>query len=168
MAEHNRMERLSIRHGADQVGGILAEPESQPDSGLHFFVLSKFEEKARRSQMSNRGGRRPGAGRPVGSKNQRTAEIARAAAESGITPIEVMLGAMRELWDVGTPEAKREAAEIAKDAAPYIHPRLASIDQTVSETRPFALLVEPCSNAEEWEARYGPQATLEDKSSGKV
>src|SRR5262249_503452 len=90
--------------------------------------------------MSNRGGRRPRAGRPVGSKNQRTAEIARAAAEEGITPIEVMLGAMRELWAVGTPEAKREAAEIAKDAAPYIHPRLASIDQTIKEDRPFAVL----------------------------
>jgi hypothetical protein len=46
--------------------------------------------------MSNRGGRRPGAGRPVGSKNQRKAEIARAAAEEGITPIEVMLGANRQ------------------------------------------------------------------------
>jgi hypothetical protein len=60
--------------------------------------------------MNNRGGRRPGAGRPIGSKNQRSAEIARAAAESGITPIEVMLGTMRELWAKGTPEAKREAA----------------------------------------------------------
>jgi hypothetical protein len=62
--------------------------------------------------MNNRGGKRRGAGRPVGSKNQRSAEIARAAAASGITPIEVMLGAMRELWEVGTPEAKREAAEM--------------------------------------------------------
>src|SRR4026207_522444 len=102
--------------------------------------------------MNNRGGRRPGAGRPVGSKNQRSAEIARAAAESGITPIEVMLGTMRELWAQGTPEAKRQAAEIAKDAAPYIHPRLASIDQT------FAVLLEECSNAEEWRARYAPKA----------
>src|SRR5262249_33323749 len=101
--------------------------------------------------MSNRGGRRPGAGRPVGSKNQRSADIARTAAASGITPIEVMLGTMRELWAQGTPEAKREAAEIAKDAAPYVHPRLASIDQTIKEDRPFALLVEPCSNAQEWE-----------------
>ena len=91
----------------------------------------------------------------------------RAAAESGITPREVMLGAMRELWEVGTPEAKREAAEIAKDAAPYIHPRLASIDQTVSEDRPFAVLLEPCSSAEEWEARFGPRVALEDKSSGE-
>src|SRR6516165_4428113 len=116
--------------------------------------------------MSNRGGRRQGSGRPVGSKNQRTVEIARAAAEAGITPIEVMLGAMRELWAVGTPEAKREAAEIAKDAAPYIHPRLASIDQAIREDRPFALLVEPCSSAQGWEATYAPRAALEDKPSG--
>ena len=116
--------------------------------------------------MNNRGGRRPGAGRPVSSKNQRSAEIARAAAESGITPIEVMLGTMRELWASGTPEAKREAAEIAKDAAPYIHPRLASIDQTVSEDRPFAVVPGQLS-IEEWQETYGPQATLEDKSSGE-
>ena len=116
--------------------------------------------------MSNRGGRRRGAGRPLGSKNKRSAEIARAAAESGITSIEVMRGTMRELWAQGTPEARREAAEIAKDAAPYIHPRLASIDQTIKEDRPFALLLEQCSNAEEWEAIYGPKA-LEAKSSGE-
>jgi hypothetical protein len=119
------------------------------------------------SNMSNRGGRRRGAGRPLGSKNRRTAEIARAAAESGITPIEVMLGTMRELWALGTPEAKREASEIAKDAAPYIHPRLASIDQTISEDRPFAVLFETCSNAQEWKATYGPQVALEDQSSGE-
>src|SRR6187200_3106656 len=117
--------------------------------------------------MSNRGGRRRGAGRPLGSKNRRTAEIARAATEAGITPIEVMLGTMRELWALGTPEAKREAAEIAKDAAPYIHPRLASIDQAITENRPFAVLLEQCSNAKEWEGRYGPQVALEDKSSGE-
>ena len=116
--------------------------------------------------MNNRGGRRRGAGRPLGSKNKRSAEIARAAAESGITPIEVMLGAMRELWALGTPEAKRQAADIAKDAAPYIHPRLASIDQTIKEDRPFAILLEECSNAEEWQARYAPKA-IEDQSSGE-
>ena len=76
-----------------------------------------------------------------------------------------MLGAMRDLWAIGTPEAKREAAEIAKDAAPYIHPRLASIDQTIKEDRPFAVV--PCQlSMEEWQVTYGPQAALEDKSSG--
>ena len=113
--------------------------------------------------MSNRGGKRPGAGRPQGSKNQRTAEIARAAADAGITPIEVMLGAMRELWEVGTPDAKREAAAIAKDAAPYIHPRLASIDQTINEAPRFVIRVPEPLAIEEWEAnvragKYGPEA----------
>jgi hypothetical protein len=56
-----------------------------------------------------------------------------------------------------TPEAKREAAEIAKDAAPYIHPRLASIDQTIKEDRPFALVPGQLS-MEEYQLTYGPQA----------
>jgi hypothetical protein len=111
--------------------------------------------------MGGRGGRRLGAGRPPGSKNQRTVEIARAAVEAGITPIEVMLSAMRELWDQGTPESKREAAAIAKDAAPYVHPRLASIDQTVKEAPQYvAWLPKPCTTAEEWEAQV--RADLEE------
>ena len=100
---------------------------------------------------AGRGGARSGAGRPVGSKNQRSAEVARKAVEAGMTPIEVMLTAMRDLWDEGTSEAKREAARIAKDAAPYVHPRLASIDQTVREATRFVIRApEPCS-AEEWQ-----------------
>jgi hypothetical protein len=62
----------------------------------------------------------------------------------------IMFGTMRELWVQGTQESKHQAAEIAKDAAPYIPPRLASIDQTIKEDRPFAVLLEQCSNAEEW------------------
>ena len=112
--------------------------------------------------MNNRGGKRLGAGRPQGSKNQRTVDLARAAAEAGITPIEVMLGTM-QFWELGTPEAKREAAAIAKDAAPYIHPRLASIAQTVTEIPAYIVLPEPCRTNEEWEAhvragKYGPSA----------
>ena len=108
-----------------------------------------------------RGGARPGAGRPPGSTNQRSAEIARQASEAGITPIEVMLSAMRQLWEEGTSTSIREAARIAKDAAPYVHPRLASIDQTVREATRFVIHApQPCS-VEEWEAnvlsgRYGP------------
>ena len=106
------------------------------------------------SDPMGRGGARPGAGRPAGSKNQRSADFARHAAEAGITPIEVMLNAMRELWDEGTSEAKREAAKIAKDAAPYVHPRLASIDQRVHERQQYIIYApEPCLTTEEWEAR---------------
>ena len=45
---------------------------------------------------SGRGGPRLGAGHPVGSKNQRSADIARQAADAGVTPLEVMLSAMGE------------------------------------------------------------------------
>ena len=114
--------------------------------------------------MHQRGGKREGAGRPIGSKNKRSAEVARNAAHAGMTPIEVMLTAMRELWEEGTSEAKREAARIAKDAAPYVHPRLASIDQTVREATRFVIRApEPCKTSEEWQenvraGKYGPYA----------
>lgn len=74
-----------------------------------------------------RGGKRIGAGRPKGAATKRSREIADRAAKEGLTPLEVMLTAMRkhakeDRWD--------EAASIAKDAAPYMHPRLASMQHT--------------------------------------
>jgi hypothetical protein len=51
--------------------------------------------------------------------------IAEIAMEEGITPLEVLLRAMRgyansQQWD--------RAAAIAKDAAPYLHPKLTSVE----------------------------------------
>jgi hypothetical protein len=73
--------------------------------------------------MNGHGGKRDGAGRKAGSKTSKERELARAAAEQGITPLEVMLAVMRDHYD-----KKRfdDAAAIAKDAAPYIHPRLSA------------------------------------------
>ena len=74
-----------------------------------------------------KGGRREGAGRPKGSKNAQTRikeDIASKAIESGITPLEVMLEAMRDAYYDGD---KRTAAQFAKDAAPYVHPKYASL-----------------------------------------
>lgn len=95
---------------------------------------------------SKRGGARKNAGRKVGAATKRTREIADKAAEEGLTPLEVMLQTMRAL--VGRFDNLRAAAEsdterdqvpldlmieasgIAKDAAPYIHPRLAAIEHS--------------------------------------
>lgn len=74
-----------------------------------------------------RGGARQGAGRKLGAVSEQTRlrkEIAAKAASEGVTPLEVMLTAMRnhvaaEKWDA--------AAAIAKDAAPYVHPRLSAV-----------------------------------------
>jgi len=74
-----------------------------------------------------RGGKRDGAGRPRGARTQRTREIAERAAKEGLTPLEVMLRAMREHAEKNEWDA---AAGIAKDAAPYMHPRLASMQHS--------------------------------------
>jgi hypothetical protein len=60
-------------------------------------------------------------GRPKGSKNKKTRRIAMEAAAKGITPLEVILEAMRRDYAAGLLD---KAADRALDAAPYIHPRL--------------------------------------------
>jgi hypothetical protein len=83
-----------------------------------------------------RGGRRPNAGRKPGSVPKKTREIALEAAAKGISPADVMLEAMRlqhELAHAATePEIKglflARAAQIAKDVAPYVHPRITPVE----------------------------------------
>lgn len=72
------------------------------------------------------GGKRAGAGRKAGSTTTKTREIADKAAAEGITPLEYMLSVLRD--EEQTPGARFEAA---KAAAPYIHPRLSTIDASV-------------------------------------
>jgi hypothetical protein len=76
-----------------------------------------------------RGGSRPGAGRKVGSATTKTREIANQAASGGETPLEFMLRLMR---DEGAEMAQR--ADMAKAAAPYVHPRLSSTESSVTIT----------------------------------
>jgi hypothetical protein len=78
-----------------------------------------------------RGGKRSGAGRKPGSKNRRTKvrlEEVKAAA-TGVTPLEVMLAVMRKHYEAERFDA---AAGIAKDAAPYVHPRLSAVQLDAS------------------------------------
>ena len=62
-------------------------------------------------------------GRQNGVANKRTREIADAAIKEGLTPLEYMLAVLRD--ETADPERRDE---MAKAAAPYIHPRLASIE----------------------------------------
>lgn len=73
------------------------------------------------------GGKRAGAGRKKGSLTKKNRDIAEKALADGITPLEVMLKAMRMKADDGDWTG---AAAIAKDAAPYMHAKLASVEQT--------------------------------------
>lgn len=86
-----------------------------------------------------RGGARPNAGRKAGGANAKTRLIADKAMAEGITPLEVMLRTMREMVEVADALPRRSdkrlvqlagASGIAKDAAPYCHPRLNSIEHS--------------------------------------
>lgn len=86
---------------------------------------------------SGRGGYRKGAGRKPGSANKKTRAIADKAAETGQTPLEVMIDAMRAFVSEAasaTGEVRLKllaaASSIAKDAAPYMHPRLQAIEHS--------------------------------------
>lgn len=77
--------------------------------------------------MAGKGGAMPGAGRKKGSLNKKTALIAEKAAEQGITPLEIMIQAMREVYDK---EGAPAAVPFAEKCAPYMHPKLANVEMT--------------------------------------
>ena len=83
-----------------------------------------------------RGGKREGAGRPKGSKNERTIAIEEATAAGGELPKGFMLRIMR---DESQPMPLR--AEMAKAAAPYCHPRLNAIEQRDENGGPLVIIV---------------------------
>jgi hypothetical protein len=66
-------------------------------------------------------------GRQSGVANKRTREIADAAIREGLTPLEYMLAVLRD--ENADPERRDE---MAKAAAPYLHPRLAAIEAKLS------------------------------------
>jgi hypothetical protein len=78
-------------------------------------------------------GSRPGerrGGRQRGTPNKKTAERYAEMAASGEMPLEYMLRVMRD----ETADRERRD-EMAKSAAPYLHPRLASVESKSTERR---------------------------------
>lgn len=115
------------------------------------------------------GGKREGAGRKKGLPNKRTQELVARAEAGGVMPIDVLLGDMRmyhtegqQLFDqirgkiVISPEEvsefealekkasfyKQIARDCAEKAAPYLHPRLASIEAKVEVSNHETALAE--------------------------
>lgn len=121
---------------------------------------------------TGRGGKRAGSGRKPGTANVKTREIADKAIEEGITPLEVMLKAMRSFVEAAEKMGNgkievvdgevitqlsllTEASKVAKDAAPYIHPRLSAVDHTSKGDQigqPGGVLVVPATmSIKDWE-----------------
>ena len=88
-------------------------------------------------------------GRKKGSLNKVSSEMKAAIAASGETPLEYMLRVMRD------PKADTHRRDdMAKAAAPYIHPRLASIEQSVETETVQHIILATMPTDEEWERRY--------------
>jgi hypothetical protein len=78
------------------------------------------------------GGKRNGAGRKPGSRTEKRRPIAGTEMIRGLTPYEVMEDVMWREYEAGN---YLQAAAIAKDCAPYKHPRLAAVAHTGEEVR---------------------------------
>ena len=74
----------------------------------------------------NHGGRRPGAGRKLGSISKRTQRFRAEVAGSGQTMLEYVVGVARD--ETADPD-RRDRMAVA--ALPYLHPRLAVVDARV-------------------------------------
>lgn len=93
-----------------------------------------------------------GKGRPKGSLNKKTAEKIAAVEASGLMPLDYMLSLLRD--DTLPPEERFKAA---KEAAPYLHPRLASIDHTGEHVKRFVVAAPaPTENVKEWLEQQTP------------
>jgi hypothetical protein len=70
-------------------------------------------------------------GRPRGSRNKRTRTLIEAAQAGGDLPLDYMLRIMRD-----PNAAAKRRDEMAKAAAPYLHSKLASVEQPGPQDKP--------------------------------
>jgi hypothetical protein len=74
-------------------------------------------------------------GRQKGSRNRATEEARAAAKATGILPLDYMLSVMR---DANADQKRRDA--MATAAAPFLHPKLNSVDPKPTEAAPVTSL----------------------------
>jgi hypothetical protein len=82
-------------------------------------------------------GRKTGGGSRKGRPNRATAAKAAAIAASGVTPLDYMLSVMR---DLNVEPGRRD--DMAKAAAPFVHPRLAAVAHSGPDGGPIEMSVE--------------------------
>lgn len=113
-------------------------------------------------------------GRPKAATTLRTRDIAERASREGITPLEVLIEIMRERWSFykaqrETPtesqtninHAAAAAIEAAEKVAPYMHPKLASVEFSGGIEHSYAArLPTPIEDAEQWRLQHSPAAQL--------
>lgn len=112
---------------------------------------------ARKSET--RGGVRPGAGRPKGTRRRLSVKAIEEAASEGLLPVQYMLRVMR---DARVPKPRRDAMAIA--AAPYFHAKLSSVEVKNKRGEKFKIASENMTAKEAMDAYMSTlsQPTFED------
>jgi hypothetical protein len=87
--------------------------------------LCPENENQEKSALARVGGKRPGAGRPPGSRNKNSAAIAQAALAQGKSPLEFALTVMFD-----EKQDMRIRMDACKAVLPHMHPRLNAIEHT--------------------------------------
>lgn len=104
-----------------------------------------------------RGGKRPGAGRKAGSPNKATAAKRAEIEQSGLTPLDYMLGLLR---NENMPAETR--FEAAKAAAPYVHAKLTSAEVKSETTHRYVARVpEKATETAVWQQQHSPDKTIQ-------
>ena len=85
------------------------------------------------NQKKSKGGARPGAGRKTGSLTKRTRQIAEAVATQGITPLEVMMKVMHQLYEEAGNVREEDLGE--KESASEARIKLLNMAATVGRRR---------------------------------
>ena len=97
-----------------------------------------FENEVDQSKESQHGGKREGAGRPLGSKSKKPWKgVIELAEKYNVSPLDYLLSVLNN--PMSAPDRKMYAAE---KAAPYIHPRLASSTTKLGTDEPIEIKVE--------------------------
>ena len=98
--------------------------------------VSKPEKEVDKSD--NHGGKRPGAGRPIGAKTKKNwKSMEEMAVKYQHSPLDYLLSVLNN--PASSPERKIYAAE---KAAPFVHPRLASTTSRVGIDEPVQIKVQ--------------------------
>jgi hypothetical protein len=104
------------------------------------------------------GGKRPGAGRPFGSKSFAGKSESRATLERRL----------KELNRRGTEDAKKEACRLAIQLLPFCEPKLNAVAVQATTTVTYvARLPAPIKDIEEWQKQMVPLLTNQDPDQGQ-
>lgn len=104
--------------------------------------------------------RKPGPGRPKGSASKRSQEALQLAEEKGVDPVAMLLDLTKWAYSQFKESPTKDSADMVRDyareAAPYVSPKLAAIDMKAQVEDVRRVVSDEPVKGEDWEAEWVP------------